>query len=67
MILSLLGCYFHAVRNNGYPLKTPRRIESHSEVCLEELFIDVMQGAVMPYHNFSVFNTCELQHEAVLN
>lgn len=64
MVLSLSGCYFHAVSNNGYPLKTPRRIESHSEVCLGELFVDLMQD-VTPYHNFSVFNNCELQHKAV--
>lgn len=44
MVLSLLGCYFHAVSNNGHPLKTPKRIESNSEVCLGELFIDVMEG-----------------------
>lgn len=60
MVLSLSGCYFHAVSNNGYTLKTSGRIGSHSEVCLGEVFIDVMQGDVMTCHYFSVFNSCEL-------
>lgn len=67
MVLSLSECYFHAVSNTVYTLKSSRRIGSHSEVYLGELIIDVIQGDVMPCYIFSVFNTCELQHKAVLN
>lgn len=67
MVLSLSGCYFHVVSNNGYTVKTSGRIGSHSEVCLGELFIDSVQGDVTLCHSFSVFNTCELQHKTVLN